>query len=74
VLIDENKARAAGIPTNEIRATHSITGERLKMKLGEEVSCAVSFKLVPIFGDTGLNAVCVKDIKPAKNLEVIIVH
>jgi hypothetical protein len=74
VLIDENQARIAGIPTSEIHATHSITGEHLKMKLGEEVSGAVSFKLMPIFGDTGLKAVCVKDIKPAKNLEVIIVE
>ncbi len=74
VLIDENKARIGGIPTDEIRATHSITGKPLKMTLGEQVESAVSFKLVPVFGDHGLRAVCVKDIKPAKHLEVIIVE
>lgn len=59
------------IPTGEFDGTHSITGSPLEVELGEDVSAAVSFRLAPIFGSGGLEAVCVTDITPAKTLEVV---
>lgn len=58
------------IPTDGFEGTHSITGEELDITLGEDVSNVVSFKLAPVFGAGGLEAVCVTDITPAEEFEV----
>lgn len=70
VVIDDNRAKPSRIPTGEFDGTHSITGDALEVELGEDVSAAVSFRLAPIFGSGGLEAVCVTDITPAESLEV----
>lgn len=66
VRIDDNTARISGIPTDEFEGWDSITGEPLSMSLGEDVSDVVSFKLDPVFGEDGLEAVCVTDIRSAE--------
>jgi hypothetical protein len=66
VTIDDNTARISGVPTDEYEGWDSITGEPLSMTLGEDVSDAVSFKLDPVFGEDGLEAVCVTDIRSAE--------
>jgi hypothetical protein len=66
VTIDDNTARISGVPTDEYDGWNSITGEPLSMTLGEDVSDAVSFKLDPVFGEDGLEAVCVTDIRSAE--------
>jgi hypothetical protein len=66
VTIDDNTARFSGVPTDEFEGWDSITGEPLSMTLGEDVSDAVSFKSDPVFGEDGLEAVCVTDIRSAE--------
>jgi hypothetical protein len=43
-----------------------MTGESLSIMLGEAVSEVISFKLDPVFGEDGLEAVCVTDIRSAE--------
>jgi hypothetical protein len=59
------------IPTGEVDATHSITGTPLSMTLGDDVAAVVSFQLSPVFTSGGLQAVCVTNIQPAENLNVV---
>jgi hypothetical protein len=66
VRIDDNTARISGVPTDEFEGWDSITGEPLSMTLGQDVSDAVSFKLDPVFGEGGLEAICVTDIRSAE--------
>jgi hypothetical protein len=61
------------VPTDEIDATHSITGTPLSMTLGEDIANVVSFQLLPIFTAGGLQAVCVTNIQPAENLKTFVV-
>ena len=71
VRIDDNTARISGIPTDEFEGWDSITGKPLSMRLGEDVSDVVSFKLDPVFGEDGLEAVCVTDIRsPEEDVNV----
>lgn len=73
VVVNNHRLLVSQVPTNEIDATHSITGTPLSMTLGEDVSAVVSFRLAPVFGAGGLEAVCVTDITPAENMSVTIV-
>ncbi len=67
VRINNETARISGVPTDEFEeGWHSITGEELSMTLGEAVSEVISFKLDPVFGEDGLEAVCVTDIRSAE--------
>ena len=66
VTIDDNTARINDIPTDEFEGWDSITGESLSMMLGDDVSKVISFKLDPVFGEDGLEAVCVTDIRSAE--------
>ncbi|HEX6253702.1 MAG TPA: hypothetical protein VFZ55_05735 [Nitrososphaera sp.] len=66
VRINNEIARLSDIPTDEFEGWHSITGEELSMTLGEDVSDVVSFKLDPVFGEDGLEAVCVTDIRSSE--------
>jgi hypothetical protein len=64
--IDNNIATISDIPTDEFEGWDSITGEELSMTLGEAVSDVVSFKLDPVFGEDGLEAVCLTHIRSAQ--------
>lgn len=66
VTIDDNTARINDIPTDEFEGWDSISGEPLSMMLGDDVSKVISFKLDPVFGEDGLEAVCVTDIRSAE--------
>jgi hypothetical protein len=66
VTIDDNAARISDVPTDEFEGWDSITGEPLSMMLGEDVANVISFKLDPVFGENGLEAVCVTDIRSAE--------
>ena len=66
VGIDDNIARINDVPTGEFEGWDSITGEPLSMTLGEDVADVISFKLDPVFGEDGLEAVCVTDIRSAE--------
>jgi hypothetical protein len=66
VRIDDNTARISGIPTDEFEGWDSITGKPLSMTLGEDISDVVSFKLDPVFGEDGLEAICVTDMRSAE--------
>ena len=66
VTIDDNAARISDVPTDEFEGWDSMTGEPLSMMLGEDVSEVISFKLYPVFGEDGLEAVCVTDIRSAE--------
>jgi hypothetical protein len=68
VRIINNLALINNVPTDEFEGWDSITGEELSMTLGEDVSNVVSFRLAPVFGDSGLEAVCVTDITPAEDV------
>ena len=63
VRIDDNVARISGVPTDEFEGWDSMTGESLSMTLGQDVSDVISFKLNPVFGEDGLEAVCVTDVR-----------
>jgi hypothetical protein len=66
VRIDDNIATISGVPTDGFEGWDSITGKELSMTLGEALSEVISFKLDPIFGEDGLEAVCVTDIRSAE--------
>jgi hypothetical protein len=66
VTIDDNTAKINYVPTDEFEGWHSITGEPLSMTLGDDVSGVISFKLNPVFGEEGLEAVCLTDIRSAE--------
>jgi hypothetical protein len=66
VGIDDNIARINDVPTGEFGGWHSMAGESLSIMLGEAVSEVISFKLYPVFGEDGLEAVCVTDIRSAE--------
>jgi hypothetical protein len=66
VTIDDNTAKINDVPTDEFEGWHSITGEPLSMMLGDDVSDVISFKLDPVFGEEGLEAVCLTDIRSAE--------
>jgi hypothetical protein len=68
VGIDDNIARISDIPTDEFEGWHSMTGESLSMTLGEDVSDVVSFKIDPVFGEEGLEAVCVTHMRSAEEV------
>src|SRR5215210_8199329 len=63
VSINNDSASVSDIPTDEFEGWDSITGEPLSMTLGEDVGDVISFRLDPVFGDDGLEAVCVTDIR-----------
>ena len=66
VTIDDDTATISQIPTGEFEGGDSITGEPLSMMLTGDVDDVMSFKLDPIFGEDGLEAVCVTDIRSAE--------
>jgi hypothetical protein len=66
VRINNETARISEIPTDEFEGWDGITGEPLSMTLGEDISDVVSFKLDPVFGDDGLEAICVTDMRSAE--------
>ena len=66
VRINNETARISEIPTDEFEGWDSITGEPLSMTLGEDISDVVSFKLDPVFGEDGLEAICVTDMRSAE--------
>ena len=66
VRINNDSASVSDIPTDEFEGWDSITGEPVSMTLGEDVSNVISFRLDPVFGDEGLKAVCVTDIRSAE--------
>ena len=69
VGIDDNIVRISDVPTDEFEGWHSsMTGESLSFTLGEAVSDVISFKLDSVFGDDGLEAVCVTDIRSAEEV------
>jgi hypothetical protein len=71
VAINNHRVLLSQIPTGEVDATHSITGTPLSMTLGDDVAAVVSFQLSPVFTSGGLQAVCVTNIQPAENLNVV---
>jgi hypothetical protein len=66
VTIDDNTATISQIPTDEFEGEDSITGEPVSMVLAEDVDDVISFRLDPVFGEEGLEAVCVTDIRSAE--------
>ncbi len=66
VRIDNETARISDIPTDEFEGEDSITGEELSMTLGEAVSEVISFRLNPVFGEDGLEAICVTHMRSAE--------
>jgi hypothetical protein len=66
LTIDDNTATISQIPTDEFEGEDSITGESVSMTLAEDVDDVISFRLDPVFGDDGLEAVCVTDIRSAE--------
>ena len=66
VRINNDSASVSDIPTDEFEGWDSITGEPVSMTLGEDVDDVISFRLDPVFGDDGLEAVCVTDIRSAE--------
>jgi hypothetical protein len=66
VTIDDNTATISQIPTDEFEGWDSITGEPLSMMLAGDVDDVISFKLDPVFGEDGLEAVCITDIRSAE--------
>jgi hypothetical protein len=66
VTIDDDTATISQIPTGEFEGGDSITGEPLSMTLTGDVDDVMSFKLDPVFGEDGLEAVCVTDIRSAE--------
>jgi hypothetical protein len=63
VSIDNNTVRISGVPTDEFKGWDSMDGKTLSMTLGKDVSDVVSFKLKPVFGEDGLEAVCVTHVR-----------
>jgi hypothetical protein len=73
VVINNQRVLVSQVPTDEVDATHSITGTPLAMTLGEDIANVVSFQLSPVFTSGGLQAVCVTNIQPAENLTTFVV-
>lgn len=73
VVINNQRVLLSQVPTDEVDATHSITGTPLSMTLGEDIANVVSFQLSPVFTSGGLQAVCVTNIQPAENLKTFVV-
>jgi len=72
VGIDDNIVTISNVPTGEFEGRHSsVTGESLSVTLGEAVSDVISFKLDPVFGDDGLEAVCVSHIRSAEDVTTL---
>ncbi len=72
VVINNLRVLVSQVPTDEVDATHSITGMPLSMTLGEDIANVVSFQLSPVFTSGGLQAVCVSNIQPAENLKTFV--
>jgi hypothetical protein len=68
IEINDNIASIRDIPTDGFEGWDSTTGESLSMTLGEHVSDVISFKLDPVFGEDGLEAVCITDIRSAEEV------
>jgi hypothetical protein len=68
VGIDDNIARISDVPTGGFEGWQSMTGESLSIPVGEAVSDVISFKLHPVFGQEGLEAICVTDIRSAEEV------
>jgi len=66
IRIHDDTAEISEIPTREFEGWHSITGDPLSMMLGDDVSDDISFKLDPVFGEEGLEAVCLTDTRSAE--------
>jgi len=65
VIVNKNKAIMTNLPA-KFTGTNALTGDPLTLTPGTNVQNVVSFVLEPIFDDEDeLEAVCVKDIKPA---------
>lgn len=68
VEIDDNIAIISDVPTGEFEGWHSITGESLLFTLGQAISDVISFKLHPVFGEEGLEAVCITHIRSTEEV------
>lgn len=66
--IDDNIARISGVPTSGFEGWHSMNGDSISITLGEVISDVISFKLYPVFGEGGLEAVCVTNIRSAEEV------
>ena len=66
VRINDDSASISNIPTDEFEGWNSITGEPLSIMLTGDVDDVISFKLEPVFGEEGLEAVCLTDIRSAE--------
>ncbi len=65
VIVNKNKAIMTNLPA-KFTGTNALTGAPLTLTPGTNVQNVVSFVLEPMFNDEDeLEAVCVKDIKPA---------
>ncbi|MGD9672569.1 MAG: hypothetical protein AB7U98_03700 [Candidatus Nitrosocosmicus sp.] len=65
VVVNKNKAVMSNLPA-KFTGTNALTGNPLTLNPGTNVQNVVSFVLEPIFDDEDeLEAVCVKDIRPA---------
>jgi hypothetical protein len=65
VVVSKNKAVMSNLPA-KFTGTNALTGAPLTLNPGTNVQNVVSFVLEPIFDDEDeLEAVCVKDIRPA---------
>jgi hypothetical protein len=66
VRINDDSATISNIPTDEFEGWNSITGEPLSIMLTGDVEDVISFKLEPVFGEEGLEAVCLTDTRSAE--------
>ena len=70
VSIQGQTAKLTDIPS-KFTGTDALTNKKLTFEPGTDVNNIVSFKLEPHFDDKGgLQAVCVKDIKPADEINI----
>ena len=70
VSIQGQTAKLTDIPS-KFTGTDALTNKKLTLEPGTNVNNVVSFKLEPHFDDKGgLQAVCVKDIKPADEINI----
>ena len=68
VTIVENNMKMHGIPSN-FNASSSLNNSTLSFDAGTKIDKVVTFKLEPVFDSANkVEAICVKDIKPAANL------
>jgi hypothetical protein len=68
VEIDDNIAIISDVPTGEFEGWHSITGNSLLITLGQAISDVISFKLHPVFGEEGLEAVCITHVRSTEEI------